>query len=303
VDDAGTSFIEFSLRDPHGLEGAQRGQDGTTDPDRESSFSGGNNSNLNSRRSKSSDFLVKSFRDTVVHGGTTGHNDISVQFLSNIDVALHDGLEHQFVESRIFLTELHGLEESFGASDDLVTDGDGGTVRKSIDDILTRVVTEGLKFGIEVKGNVAVLFFDFSGDFSFGGRGEVNTDFSQKLDHVISEISTGKIVSHDGVGKGVTFEDGNGVGNTITRIEDDTGGSSGGIEGQDGLDGNVEAGNLEVIEHNLNHLFSVVLGVHGSFSEEGGVIFGVNSDFIEIAMMPDLFHIFPGVYNTMLNGV
>ena len=119
------------------------------------------------------------------------------------------------------------------------------------------------------------------------------TDFSQELDHIISEISTGKIDSHDGVGKGVTFVDGDSVGNTITRIQDDTSGSSGGIEGKDGLDVNVERGDGEVFEEDLDHLFSVGLGVHGSFSQKGIVLFGVDSELVEVAMMPDLFHIVP----------
>jgi len=33
VDNAGTGFIVFLFGDPHLLEGGQRGQDGTTDPD------------------------------------------------------------------------------------------------------------------------------------------------------------------------------------------------------------------------------------------------------------------------------
>lgn len=32
VDDAGTTLVEFGLRDPHRVEGGERGMDGTTKP-------------------------------------------------------------------------------------------------------------------------------------------------------------------------------------------------------------------------------------------------------------------------------
>jgi len=71
------------------------------------------------------------------------------------------------VESWVFFTDLHWLEEGFWASNDLVSDGDWGSIWKNVRNILSRVVTESLELGIEVKGNKAMLFFDFSGDFLF----------------------------------------------------------------------------------------------------------------------------------------
>lgn len=68
------------------------------------------------------------------------------------------------------------------------------------------------------------------------------------------------------MGKGVTFVDGDSVGNSISRVHDDTGGSSGGIEGEDGLDGDVHGGCVEGLEHDLGHLLSVGLGVKRGLS-------------------------------------
>ncbi len=53
------------------------------------------------------------------------------------------------------------------------------------------------------------------------------------------------------MGKGVPFVDGDGVGDTISRVEDDTSGTTGGIEGEDGLDGDVHGGTVEGLEHDL----------------------------------------------------
>jgi len=303
VDDCGTRFIEFGLGDPLSLEGAQARQDGTTDPDGESSFSGGNDLDLDGGGSQSGDFLAQSVGNTVVHGSTTGHDDVAVQVLSDIDVALHDRLEGEFVDTGEVLAVLHGLEQGFGASEGLVADSDDLTIGHGVVDFFGGGFVGGLEFSVEVEGDVAELFLDVSGNFSFGRRGETDTDFSEELHHVIGKVSTGQIDSHDGVGKGVTFVDGDSVGDTITGIEDDTGSSTRSVQGEDGLDRNVERGDVEGFEHDLGHLFSVGLGVHGGFGEEGGVLFGVNSEFVEVAVMPDLFHVFPGGDDTVFNGV
>jgi hypothetical protein len=88
---------------------------------------------------------------------------------------------------------------------------------------------------LEVESDVAELLFDVSDDFSLGGGGEGVTSLGEDLHEVISEISTGQVQSKDGVGKGVTFVDGDSVGDTISGIEDDTGGSTGSVQGKDGL--------------------------------------------------------------------
>jgi hypothetical protein len=59
-----------------------------------------------------------------------------------------------------------------------------------------------------------------------------------------------------------------------------TGGSSRGIEGKYGLDGNVHCGGVEGFEHDLSHLLSVCLGVQWGFSEEDRVFLGCNTKLI-----------------------
>merc|ERR1719215_2251685 len=72
-----------------------------------------------------------------------------------------------------------------------------------------------------------------------GGGGEGVASFGEDLHEVVSEISAGQVESEDGVRKGVTFVDWDSVGDTISGIEDDTGGSARGVEREDGLDGDV----------------------------------------------------------------
>ena len=163
--------------------------------------------------------------------------------------------------------------------------------------------SSGGHFLLEVEGDVAELLLDVSDDFSLGGGDEGVTSLSEDLHEVVSKISAGKIESHNGMGKSVTFVDWDVVGNTISSVEDDTGGSARGVEGEDGLDADVHGGDVEGLEHDLGHLFSVGLGVEGSLSEEGGVLFWGNSELVVECVVPDLLHIVPVGDDTVLDGV
>lgn len=78
----------------------------------------------------------------------------------------------------------------------------------------------------------------------------------------------------------VTLVDGDGVGDTVTRVEDDTGGTTGGVEREDGLDGDVECGRVEGLEHDLGHLLAVDLRVERRLGEEDRVLFRGNTELV-----------------------
>ena len=59
------------------------------------------------------------------------------------------------------------------------------------------------------------------------------------LHEIVGEITAGQVKTQDGVGEGVTLVDGDGVGDTISDVEDETGGTARGVEGKDGLDTDV----------------------------------------------------------------
>ena len=105
------------------------------------------------------------------------------------------------------------------------------------------------------------------------------------------------------MGQSVTLVDGHNVGDTITRVQHDTGGTTGGVQGQHGLDGDVEGGGVEGLEHDLGHLLTVGLGVEGSLSEQDGVLLGGNTQLVVEGVMPDLLHVVPVGDDTVLDGV
>merc|ERR1711892_661419 len=95
------------------------------------------------------------------------------------------------------------------------------------------------------------------------------------------------------MGKGITFIDRDTMGDTISRVHNNTSGTAGGIEGEDSLDGDIHGGHVEGFEHDLGHLLTVSLWVEGSFSQEYGLFLRSNTELIVEGVVPDLLHVIP----------
>ena len=105
------------------------------------------------------------------------------------------------------------------------------------------------------------------------------------------------------MGESISLIDGDSVGDTIARVEDDASGASRSIQGEHGLDGNVHGGGVEGLEHDLGHLLAVGLGVEGSLGEEDGVLLGGNAELVVEGVVPDLLHVVPVGHDTVLNRI
>merc|ERR1719427_2033195 len=105
------------------------------------------------------------------------------------------------------------------------------------------------------------------------------------------------------MGKSITFIDRDSMGDTITRVHDDTSCTARGIQGEDSLDGNIHGGHVEGLKHNLGHLLTVSLGVEGSLGKEDRLLLRGNTEFIVEGVVPDLLHVIPVSDDSMLYGV
>ena len=291
------------MGDDHLWEGGEGSKDRTTDPNGVLTFFWSDNLDLHGWWGKGDDFLLKTFWKALEHGGTTGENDVSVEILTDIDIALHDGFVGGLVDTVEFETVHVWLEEKFWAPEAFVSDGDDLAIWKFVGDIAFGGGSSLLHFFIEVKSNISVLFLDITDDFLFSGGGEGVATFVEDLLEPGGKITAGKVETHDGVWKGVTFVNWDSVGNTITSIENDTGGTAGGVEGKNGLDTDIEGWNVEGFEHELDHLLTVSLWVHWGFSKENWVFSWVNTKFVVEGVVPDLFHIIPVGNDTVFDWV
>ena len=152
---------------------------------------------------------------------------------------------------------------------------------------------------LEVQGHVAKLLLDVADNFTLSRGGEAVASLGEDLHEVVGQIATGQVQTEDCVGKGVTFVDGYGVRDTVTGVQDYTGGTTGGVQGEHRLDGHVHGRAVEGLEHDLGHLLAVSFRVQGGLGEEDRVLLGGDAQLVVEGVMPDLLHVVPVGYYTV----
>merc|ERR1719391_1939654 len=195
------------------------------------------------------------------------------------------------------------LEESLWASESLISNGDDLTVGKLIGLLKGGGGSSGGHLLFKVKGNIAELLLYVTDNLTLGSGGETVSSLGKDLHEVVGELTSSKVKTDDGVWESITLVDGDSVGDTVTGVHDDTGGTSGGVEGEDSLDGNIHSGHVEGLEHDLGHLLTVSLGVEGGLGKKDGLLLWGNTEFIVEGVMPDLLHVIPVCDDSVLNGV
>merc|ERR1711893_51656 len=303
VDNGWAALVVFLLGDPHLLEGGEGGKDGASDPDGVFPLWRSNDLDLDGGWSKGSDFLLHTVSNTRVHGGTSRHDSVGIEILTDVNITLHDGVVGGLVDATGFHSKEGRLEEGLRAAEALIANGDDLAVRKFIGLLKGGGGSSGGHLLLKVKGNIAELLLDVTDDFTFSSGGERIATLSEDLHQVVSELTSSKVKTDDGMGKGITFIDGDTMGDTITRVHDDTSSTARGIKGKDSLDGDIHGRHVEGLKHDLGHLLTVGLWVEGSLSEKDGLFLRGNTELIVEGVVPDLLHIIPVGDDSMFNGV
>merc|ERR1712079_503562 len=185
----------------------------------------------------------------MVHGGASGHDSVGIEILTDINIALHDGVVGGLMDTTGFHSKEGRLEESLRAAETLIANGDDLAVGK-----LIRLLKGGRGSGsghflLEVKGDIAELLLDVADNLTLSSGGERVTTLSEDFHEVVGELTASQVQTEDGVGKSITLIDGDSVGDTIARVHDDASGTARGVEGEDSLDGNIHGGHVEGLEH------------------------------------------------------
>ncbi len=288
MNDGWAGLIVLLLGDPHLLEGGQRSKDGTSDPYRVFPLWRSDDLDLHCGWCESGDLLLHSVGNTRVHGGTSREHSVGVQVLTDVNVTLHDGVVTGLMDTSRLHSEEAGLEEGLRASESLVANGDHLSVRKLVALLERGAGCSSGHLLFKVESDIAELLLDVTDNLTLSSGGERVSTFSQDLHEVISQVTSGQVQTEDGVGESISLVDGDSVGDTITRVEHDTGGTSRGIQGQHSLDGNVHGWGVEGLEHDLGHLLTVGLGVEGGLSQQDWMLLRGNTELIVEGVMPDL---------------
>merc|ERR1719278_2157029 len=258
VDDGGAALVVLLLGDPHLLEGGEGSQDGASDPDGVLPLWGSDDLDLDGGGGQGSDLLLHTVSNTGVHGGASRHDSVGVQVLPDVNVALHDGVVDSLVHTAGLHTEEARLEESLWAPEPLVADGDHLAVGQLIGLLQGGGGGGGGHLLLKVQGNIAQLLLDVPDNLPLGSGGEGVAPLGEDLHQVVCEITASQVEPEDGMGKSVTLVDGDGVGDAVPRVQDNSCGTAGGIQGEHSLDGDIHGRRVEGLKHDLGHLLPVV---------------------------------------------
>merc|ERR1712018_986455 len=94
-----STLIILLLGNPHLLEGGEGSKDGSSNPDRVLPLWWSNDLDLDGGRSKGSDLLLHTVSNTWVHGGASRHDSVGIQVLTDVNIALHDGVVGGLVDT------------------------------------------------------------------------------------------------------------------------------------------------------------------------------------------------------------
>merc|ERR1711970_16894 len=131
-----------------------------------------------------------------------------------------------------FHSEERRLEESLRATETLIADGDDLAVGK-----LIRLLKGGGGSScghllLKVKGNIAELLLYVTDNLTLSSGCEGITTLSEDLHQVVCKLTSSKIKTDNSMRKSITFIDRNSMGNTITRVHDNTSGTARSIQGE-----------------------------------------------------------------------
>merc|ERR1719154_864667 len=201
VDNGWAALIVLLLGDPHLLEGGEGSKDGSSDPDRVFPLWGSNNLDLDGGWGKSSDLLLHTVSNSRVHGGASGHDSVGIKVLTDINIALHDGVVGGLVDAAGFHSQEGWLEESLWATETFISNGDDLSVGKLIGLLEGGRGSSSGHFLFEVKGNIAELLLDVTDNLTLSGGGERVATLSEDLHEVVGQFTSSKIKTDNGMGK------------------------------------------------------------------------------------------------------
>ena len=267
---------------------------------------------------KALDITLETTAKVLVEGGTARKDDVLVEATAGIDGAGLDGLVDEDGEGGEEVARVDlGVEEDLGGEETLVADvdrvgllGDGVEGLVDAEPLCGVGVVLGKLLG-DVGAHVRVLLLDALGHLLGLGGGDALVALTEELLDKEGDVAAGDGDVLDARADDVALGDGDDVSHTITRVDNGTGEGTlghlaagpGGSEGENGLNGDVETGDVEGLEEDLGEVLTVLGGVERRLGEEEVVVLGLGAEVLEDGLLPVLLHVGPVVDLAVTDGV
>ena len=272
---------------PPGI-GGHGGHERATVPGTVPALGRSNNVDLHGGLGQGCDLLLHPVSNARENGAASRQDNVGKQVLPDLHITLHDGVVSGLMDTCILHTKEGGLEQGLWASESLVTNGDQLTIRKLVALLQAGALGSSLHLLLKVQGHIAQVLLNVTNYFTLSGGSERVATLCQDLHQVVSKITTSKVQTKDGLGKGITLIDGHSMGDTISRVEHSTSGMTRCIQGQHSLVSKVHGWGVEGLKHDLGYLFTVGLWIKGSLSQEDWVVLWGHSELVVEGVVPDL---------------
>mmetsp|Transcript_88217 Transcript_88217/g.254421 ORF Transcript_88217/g.254421 Transcript_88217/m.254421 type:complete len:402 (+) Transcript_88217:395-1600(+) len=303
VHDHRAGLVVLRLRDPPVMEGRQRCEDGAADPHGVFALRRRHDPDLHRGRGEGHELLGQPLADAGEHRAAAGEHDVGVQVPAQVHVATHDALVDVVVDARSLPADQGRIEQGLRAPEALAAEGDEVAIWQLVGALLARSLAGLLQLGIEIQGHIAGLLFRVPDDLLLRRSGEGVPPLQEDFHQVFGEVPAGEIQAHHRVRQRVAFIDGNDVGDAVAGVHHDPRRAARGVQGEDGLNGDVHRGHVKGLEHVLADLLPVGFRIQGRLGEQDRVLLRADPQLIEEGVVPDLFHVIPVGHDAVLDGV
>lgn len=161
------------------------------------------------------------------------------QRTTHVRTALLNAVEKSLAHSHAISVNHARLEQALSSQIALTANGDYATIRELVLLLGDGGLLSQSVFHVQVVRDVAQLLLDFFDGLEISGSVEGIAAKEEETDKVTSDITASHVNTTSLGLETVAFKDGHDVGHTITRIDDDTAHQGLGVQGKDGLNGNI----------------------------------------------------------------
>ena len=230
--------------------------------------------------------LLQPRRQPGIHRRPPREDDGFVQAAPHVDVGGLDGVEEELGDAGLFDVDEVWLEEAFRGLEAFAPHADDAAVGEGVGFDEHGGVFRQPLVEVQVVGDVAEFLFDLAHGFEVGGAVEGVPAAEEQGDQVAGYVAAGDVQAAGEVVEHGGFVDGDDVRDAVAGVDDHAGGEALRVEGEDGLDGDVDAAELVLFEHFLAHEFAVLQRVHGGFGEEDFAALGIDLQFFVECVVP-----------------
>mmetsp|Transcript_21786 Transcript_21786/g.60508 ORF Transcript_21786/g.60508 Transcript_21786/m.60508 type:complete len:314 (+) Transcript_21786:3349-4290(+) len=296
-------FFVVCFGGPHGLEGGETSQDGSADKRRVDALGRGRDSYFCVSGRPGSHLVQHPVTESGQERGSTGQDHLRKQGGSQIDVALHDGIDENVGDTCLLGSNQRGVEQNVRGVVALRREGDPLPVGQCV--LRPGILFRGVVGDRGSRHKTRFLLHRFH-QVGLGRGGEGESRPAEEQLHLARNVPSGHIAPGHRVGEGESLVHGNGVRDTLTNVQNDAGGSSGCVQTEDRGWRKEQGGGPEGLEENLGHLVSVLAGVQGSFRQQDRVVLGFDIDIgFRVDVLPECFHGIPSsvYYVSLVHGI